>query len=279
MRVVLMVLVVCLGAFGAGGIGEARAEDAPYPRTRALLDLMRLDDLLGALRVEGLSYAQDYGMELLQKDPGPRFTAVADRIYDIESMRALMEESFAEALDPATLDAALDFFSSDFGARVIALETTARVAISDPSIEALARDAYIDVLGSDDPHLAAVRRFVDVNNLVERNTSGSLSATFQFFSGLSDAGFLDLTEREIIQEVWSKYDAIETDNEEWLFGLLLMAYRPLADGELDRYIAFFETPEGRQLNTALFDGFDEVLHVTSYALGRTIGDLAREVEL
>ena len=47
-----------------------------------------------------------------------------------------------------------------------------------------------------------------------------------------------------------------------------MAYQPLADEDLEAYIAFSETDAGKQMNSALFEAFDGLFVDVSRDLGR-----------
>ena len=61
--------------------------------------------------------------------------------------------------------------------------------------------------------------------------------------------------------------AIRSDTETWVYSYLSMAYQPLADSDLEAYVALSETEAGRVLNRALFEGFDQMDVAISRALG------------
>ena len=58
-------------------------------------------------------------------------------------MQAAVEAGLAEGLADHDLDPLLDFFTSDRGQRIIDFEVTARKALMDEDIEAVAEDANI----------------------------------------------------------------------------------------------------------------------------------------
>ena len=80
--------------------------------------------------------------------------------------------------------------------------------------------------------------------------------------------FLD--EAEMLADVAQQQEEIAQDTRGWLYGYLLLAYSPLENAELDRYIAFAQSDAGRSLNTALFEGFGTAYEDVSYALGRAV---------
>ena len=76
-----------------------------------------------------------------------------------------------------------------------------------------------------------------------------------------------LDDRAILADVWSGEEETRADTESWLFGFLLMAYRPLSDVEMADYNAFSRTGAGQALNAALFEGFEVMYRDISHALG------------
>ena len=98
---------------------------------------------------------------------------------------------------------------------------------------------------------------------------GAMNASYAFYNGMIDGQAFDfeLTEDEILRDVWSQEAEIRLDTQEWLYGYLMRAYAPLSDDDLQAYIDFSATKAGRVLNAALFAGFDEVFTNVSKALG------------
>ena len=85
-----------------------------------------------------------------------------------------------------------------------------------------------------------------------------------------DAALAELGWAEMLADVAQQQEEIAQDTRGWLYGYLLLAYSPLEDAELDRYIAFAQSDAGRSLNTALFEGFGTAYEDVSYALGRAV---------
>ena len=74
----------------------------------------------------------------------------------------------------------------------------------------------------------------------------------------------------MLADVTQQHDAVSEDTRSWLYSYLALAYSPLEDDALERYIAFSKTDAGRSLNSALFDGFGAAYEDVSYALGRAV---------
>lgn len=243
-------------------------------RVTLLMDAMQLRDVLSIQRTEGLDYGASLDADMLEGRGGPFLAAQLDRIYDIDQMQEVIRHAIETGMDDAALEDALGFFSSPRGARIIALETVARAAISDPAVEEAALARYAEMADADSPLMRLVAGYIEANDLIEWNVSGAMSANFQFYKGLSDGGYHRRSETEILEEVWSQQQDIRTDTENWLWAYLLMSYQPLAEDDLKAYVAFSQSDAGRALNAALFNGFEQLYGEISYTLGRAIALLS-----
>ena len=117
------------------------------------------------------------------------------------------------------------------------------------------------------------------NDLIEANVAGALNASYRFYAGLVEGGAIEMTESEILADVWSQEEETRTDTTEWLYGFLLMAYQPLDADQMDAYVALSASPEGRALNRALFDAFNKMYDDISYGLGLAVAQQMRGQDL
>ncbi len=239
-------------------------------RVTLLMDALKMAEMMQIVRTEGLDYARDLNADMLDGQGSGFWASQVDRIYDIHRMSETTRTGLANALQGSDLDATLAFFQTPAGERIVALENAARGAMGDDDIEEIARQNYRDLAQDGGHRLDLIRAFVTANDLLERNVSGALTSNYQFFRGLSDGNAFDMSEDEMIAEVWAQEEEIRADTEEWLMGYLLMAYQPLSDEELEAYIAFSRTDAGQALNRGLFDGFNAMYTDISYALGRAV---------
>lgn len=263
---VLMMLVCAL---------PARADDA-----RTLYDVMRIDALIDIMRTEGLAHGQSLGRDMLGAGPNPGWAATVDTIYDADRMSATVQTLFVDALEGVRLDPVLDFFESDTGQEVITLELAAREALMDEMVEDAARARYQEIIddgGSE--RFDRLTAFIEANDLIERNIAGTLNASLQFYTGLVDGGAIAMTESDILREVWGSEPDTREDTTEWVYGYMLLAYRPLDDDGLEAYIAVSGTEEGAALNSALFEAFNTMYDDISYALGRAVSEQMSAQEL
>lgn len=238
----------------------------------ALIAALRIGDTVALMREEGLVFGREIGSDMLSDGESDGWPAVVSRIYDTEKMQALVAQGLGEALDEADPAPMIAFFASPRGQEIIALELAARRAFLDPVVEEGARERLEMRRDEDDPLLGHVDRLIEDSDLIERNVSGALNANLMFYKGLVDGGALEMSQDEILDDVWSQEDAVREDAQGWLQSFLMMAYDPLSGSDLEAYAAFYRSTEGRALNRATFTAFDRMYEEISYLLGRAVAE-------
>lgn len=240
----------------------------------ALAEVMQIDAVIAILRDEGLDYGESLEAEMFPGQGGPRWQGIVGMIYDPGQMRARFDAAFARELAaaPEAVAAATDFFGSEQGQRLLTLELEARRALLDSVVEDAAALAWADLVAAQDPRVALIERFVAVNDLLESNVMGALNANLAFYRGMAEAGAFgaEMTESDMLAEVWAQEPQARADTEEWLYPYLALAYQPVSDADLEAYVAFSESPAGQRLNAALFAAFDAVFIDISQDLGRAV---------
>ena len=253
-------------------VAPAAAQDERIAR---LAEALHLPEVIGIMQTEGVEYGEEVGAALLGERAGQGWAATVAEVYDEARMSELFFERFeAEiAQSEAALTPLIDFFESEQGARIIGLEVSARRALLDDGVDEAAQLRLEELRADEAPLLDQIARFVRANDLLEENVAGGLNSTFGFYMGLIESGApgFDMSEQEVLAEVWSQEDEIRADLEEWLYSFLALAYHPLDEDVLEDYIAMSRTDEGRALNSALFAGFNEMFETLSYELGREAG--------
>lgn len=236
----------------------------------ALSAVLRIDDVFAVMRDEGVEYGETLDADMLGGGGGSAWRAKVSEIYDPAAMTATFNAALVDSLaqNAKAAQAATDFFAAPLGQRVIGLEIDARRALLDDFVEDAAQLAWAEMDASDDPRAALLRRFAEVNDLVDSNVTGALNSNLAFYRGLGGAGALgDMPQDELLAEVWAQEDAVRAETEEWLFPYLALAYRPLSDADLTAYTDFSATPDGQVLNRALFGAFAVVFEGISERLG------------
>ncbi|QMU57855.1 MAG: DUF2059 domain-containing protein [Boseongicola sp.] len=230
-----------------------------------LVDAIGLPELMEILRIEGMSKSEELRQSMFPNRAGGWGT-IASSIYETDRMLTTFREAFDAELTNEDVAPVLGFLRSDLGTRIIELEVGARRALLDPLAEQAAKDSLDSLTEVNPERVAIVLEFVEVNDLLELNVAGGLNASLAFYKGLV-AGGLELTESEMLEQVWAQEPDIRDEIEEWMSAYLIMAYEPLTDEEIREYIILSTTDVGKDLNRALFVGFDALFDQLSFALG------------
>jgi hypothetical protein len=265
-----------LGA-GAGAVQAQAVVEQPQAgidaaRIAALTETMLMGDIMAVMRDEGLDYGRTLADEMFPGKGGPQWDAAVSRIYDVDTMRKRFDAALFGAMQGAGNDigAIEAFFGSEQGQTVLRLEIEARRAMLDQEVEDAAKIAWEDMLAQGGPRVDKLNRFSEVNDLVESNVMGALNANLAFYRGLSESGAFpqEMTEDQMLSDVWGQEPDVRAETTDWLFPFLSLAYQPLSDADMDAYLAFSESAAGQKMNAALFSAFDTVFTGISYDLGR-----------
>lgn len=238
-------------------------------RVTVLMDALHLPDLVLALREEGLGDAQALNVDMLNGQGGAFWQEQVSQLYATSPMEDAFYRALDAGMDAEALDMAVGFFDSERGQRITDMEIAARIAMRDPAVEETAVAAFAE-LPADDPHAGLIEVFLTVNDLLELNVALTMSASYQFSRGLSDGGLLQMSDDQILAQVWASEEALREESKSWLFGYFLLAQKPLVPADLEAYVAFAQTPAGIALNAALFAGYEAVFSDIAYGLGRAV---------
>ena len=245
-----------------------------------LSDVLALPRIVEIMREEGLARSDALAQNMLGGVPA-EWADVMQQVYDLDRMQDSMQagvERVLEGQDPAPITA---FFSTDLGARIISLELSAREAFMDEEIEAMAEE-YSQTLPANDPaRHALLQEFIDANDLIESNVIGGLNSNLAFFQGLAEGGMLDpdLTQDELLRQIYAQEPEIRADTTIWLDAFLAMAYRPLSDDDMALYLDFSKTAHGQLMNKVVFEAFDEMFADISRGLGLAVASFGATEEL
>ena len=223
--------------------------------------------MVAIMQLEGQSYAVELGEEMLPGGYSETWGAMVARIYDKEAMETSVRRGFAAALEGVDITPIETFFDSTMGSTIVNLELSAREAMMDDTIEEEARETARAYERAGDDTFVLIDEFVKAGDLLEANVVGALNSNIQFYRGLVDGGAFELSEDQILADVWSQEEQTREETRDWLYGFLTMAYAPLEPGQLEAYTALSKTEAGSAMNAALFEGFDGMYADISYALG------------
>ncbi len=249
------------------------------PQIVALLEALKISDTIGIMQEEGIDYGEDVANQLLPDADAGSWAKTVARIYDHDKMFALIAAAFEAELGDTDLTPVLDYFQSDDGAEIVTLEVSARRAFLDSDTEAAAADRYQELSENGAPLIEHVATLMRDSDLVEMNVAGTLNSDLMFYRGLTDGGAFEMSEDEMLADVWAQEEDLRRSSEDWLKSFLAMAYQPLSAEQLEAYAIFYRSPEGRDLNRAIFVAFDQMYEEISYLLGRAVAQQMQSEKL
>ncbi len=255
---IAMAAAACLAATGL------RADPA------ALWESLRLDELISIMAEEGRLYGEDLAEQLFAQGGGPTWSARVGDLYDPAEMAVEVKPLFLNSFDGTDTGYLLAFFDSETGQRIVAHELEARRAFFDPEVEAAAMEG-VALLRDDDPRrFSLIRKFIEVNDLVETNVASSLTFSYAFNLGLVDGGMEGMTVSDALTDAWTQEDEIRRDTKDWLYAQLSLAFAPLSDSEVEAYVDVSGSQAGEALNAALFQAFEPTFTRIARGLGEAV---------
>jgi len=247
----------------------ATAQQANPDTSAALFDALGLPEMLEIMRQEGIGYGEEIGTDLFADRTNAQWTDIVSQIYDVDRMTAEVAAELDAALVGDDVGAMVTFFTSEPGRTIVSLEVSARRALLDEAVEKASKEAAALAMMDETDRYGLVKSYVETNDLIETNVVGAMNSNYAFYIGLMQGGAFpaELTEDQILTDVWSQEPEIRANTTEWVYSFLMMAYQPLSDAELETYIAFSESDAGQDLNDALFAAFDGMFEDISRQLG------------
>ncbi len=251
---------------------------AASERAERLMRAMHISEFMTILSEEGVAQGLAINESMLGGSGGSYFQAQVEDLYDPTLMHQQLSRSVGQMMTDTQLEQASIFFESDLGQSIVSLENSARRAIADDAIEEMARSAY-EQADREDMFFRLVDEYVQINDLIEKNVQGTISADYSFYQGLASGQSALFDDASVLQELLSQHENTKAETTEWMYSFLLLAYQPLNESQMRENIAFSRTEAGRALNTALFKGFDEMLNGISFQLGQAVAQAMRASDL
>lgn len=234
---------------------------------------LKMDDVFTILQEEGIAAAEKMAQEDEAVTQSPAWTSRVARIYATDKMDAIFRQRLSTTDNLDASEAAIEFFESALGQRIVDIELEARRALTTDAMEEAAKAEATSLKEQDPDRYAMYEDFIAANNLVESNLMGALNSNLAFYQGLgTNPLFGAIDEETVLGQVYDQAPEIRADMEEWTMNFSVLAYSLLTEEEMQLYIDTSETKAGQILNTALFAGFDKVFELHSFELGRALAE-------
>ena len=189
---------------------------------------------------------------------------------ELESLRAALGiERLLEIMREEGLEQSDDLREDLFAGRGGRSWSAVVSGIYDLSKMEAGRGAFTRMERDASDRVSLLQEFAEINDLVEFNVMGAMNGSLAFMKGLSKGGGFEISEADILADIWAREEEIRADTTGWIFAYLGMAYQPLEADQIRAYSELSATAVGQDLNRALFAGFDAMFNEISFALGRS----------
>lgn len=236
-----------------------------------LYSALRLSEIATVFQREGIEDAQST-VEMYVQDGSSVSSAEMSlkEIYDLDAMEAFILEHLSDRLEAKNAEVALSFFQTPLGMTLAGLETSAREAISDDTVESYAIELANELERRDAQRYQTLRQNLDDTGLIELNMAGAFAAQYAFLDALSEDDQIALSDADILRLFESNEAELRQDIIEWLMAFSTMAYSPLELDEIQVYFDFLQSSAGVEMQKALFASFNTFSVQKSVALGNLI---------
>lgn len=272
LRLICLVVGLAVGLPGLAQTTETPAATEAQDLEERLWQVLRLGDLMPIMRDEALSEAEAMQGGLFERGGDGRWIDIVARIHETGRLEGLFRQGLQEAVteeSPALIDEALAFYETSLGQSLVGLETSARQVMLDKDAEAEAKARFAKAASHGVPRVEQIGRLIDEADLVGPNVAGGMNAALAFSRGFDEGGgyLTPMTDAQMLSDAWAQEPLIRAETLGWMEAYLFLAYSPLNEAELERYIEFSASPAGRTLAQVLFAGFDELFAQTSHDMG------------
>ena len=244
-------------------LGSAHAEEAAI----SVAELMRataLDDIFTQFGASIESAPAEQGT-VFTPAMQTAWTSAAREVFSAKAMHAELAAAFENTFDPAEMASFADFFHSEFGSRVSAIER--QVATLPPRAQLAARDEGLALVAESGP-----RRMQQIEEMLELVSAEIATAMVReavrgLLIGMSvngKQGDIEVPWAEIEAELTAIMPAIEADMAATQRAMMHFGYRDLSEAELDTYIEFLRTEPAQRFYA-----------VAAFSIGQIIADRMR----
>ena len=254
------------------------AEAADRARIEAFLNVTGFDVALDSIAESAESAPRMLGFEA--QDFGIEWTRMAGKVFDTKVMRTMALDILEQTLDDSMLNVAVDFYASDLGQRLVAVENESHGTDDEMKRTEGAR-LVAEMVKSGDPRLELYKRMGAAIGGAEAGLRAYQEIQVRFLLAASAAGVIDL--KVDIDELRAMMKTREGEVlraiRESSLAASAYTYRDFAVAELTEYTEALEGPEMRKVYELLNAVQFEITANRFEELARQMADLQPQQSL
>ena len=254
------------------------ARTADRDNVAAFLHVTGFDVALDSIALSATMAPQMLGLE--ENDFGTQWTTLAEDVFDPDVMRGRALDILEATLDDDLLAHAAEFYASDLGQRLVAVENESHMA-DDEEKDLIGNAMLADLEEADDPRIELFRR---MGKAIDPNDIGPQAMTeiqVRFILAASYAGVISLRTDEdglraaLKENAEEMADSLETS----ALANSAYTYRDFSLTELTEYTEALEHPDMMTVYELMNAVHFEVMSNRFEALALRMGDLQPAQEL
>jgi hypothetical protein len=270
-RACLFAILVSLAFAAAAAIDDAK-------RVEELLHKSGIWEQVASMREQVKSGVRDAWTEQ-KKDGRPgignidvkRLEAAVDKAFAPDTMRRTVGTEMGRQLEAKDVDEVLKWLDTDLGRKLTRLEEEASRAEEALKTESEARDIVAKIPAA---RRARYERLITALHLDESNVETTLNMMSAIVYAVAAASQQDDPD-DAVEELRKTYEPQRKQMEAYYHELSLASmarsYGGVAEADLDRYVAFNESPAGRRYNDAATKAYGRALVQGCLDLGHQLG--------
>lgn len=266
-RLVLpMVLLTALFMSGHRAVAET---DSKIDR---LFELMRMTEVLRGYPqalMDGLDESTDWEGPVSRDD----VTALAEKHFSPQVLTGDLKKLLQGELTPAMLDSEIAFFGSGFGQRVATMEAAAADPALEKTIEREGARIYQDLVAAEAARVELIHRMIEGAGLIDWGMAAGMNLGYALMAAMMGD---QMSEEQILAAINANMGGMRVELTRIMNGSVAYTYRALTDAELERYVARYETPDGKKIMKTVMDAYRVVLVERSRAFGFDLRTLMRQ---
>ncbi|MEO0774827.1 MAG: DUF2059 domain-containing protein [Pseudomonadota bacterium] len=258
----------------------ARAEDTTADRANieAFLNITGFD-----VALEAIAHSADHAPALLGQeveDFGPAWVQISEDVFDTAEMHNMAVDILAKTLSAGHLGHAAEFYASDLGQRLVAVENASH-ANADSDEKRGEGLRLIKEMGASSPRMTSLLRLMEAVDTSQQSVRAVQEVMVRFLIAASHTGALGyaIDEETLRQLIRADEAAMTADMEEGGRANAAFTYRDISDEDLEAYAETLEDPIMQEVYQLMNAVQYEIMANRFEALAVAMADLSPAEEL
>jgi hypothetical protein len=190
--------------------------------------------------------------------------------FNADRLAAAAEAQMAGKFTDAELRELYAYFSSPLGRKVAALEIAEAGSDYTEAREAEGDRIWSDMAAKDPERLALYNRMIDGLDAVDFAEVLALNMAYGMMTGLFAEAGVPVTSEATLALIKSATADLRQSAEKGVRASVALTYRDLPNDELEKHVAFLETPAGARYYEVSLQAFDHVLSKEARDFGNSL---------